>query len=200
MSGTFPTSPKFNSINITSNDPNIVTISTSGRRQVKSQMTQFWTIDANLPTMTRAQWAPIAAFVKKQKGATESFQLTLPEYSTTQGALTTQSVTVNGVHAVGDTTITLAQGSLSLSNALKAGDFVTFSGHTKVYMVVADFSLSSGAGTLTIEPPLISALANSETLAYKDMLFTVFLVNDQQEWNMGLASTVGYEIEFREAI
>jgi len=200
MSGTFPTATTFNSITIKSNDPNIVTIATSGRRQVKSQQTQFWSIDASLPTMTRAQWAPIAAFVKKQRGATESFLLTLPEYSNTQGALTTETVTVNGVHAVGDTTIVLAQGSLTQSNSLKAGDFITFGGHTKVYMVVDDFSFSGGAGTVTIEPPLYAALASAEAVVYNSVPFNVYLTSEQQEWNMGLASTVGYEIEFREAL
>ena len=72
MSGTLPTSPAFQSVTIKSNNPNIVTISTSGRRQVKTQQSQFWSFTASYPPLTRSQWAPIAAFVVKQRGSFES--------------------------------------------------------------------------------------------------------------------------------
>ena len=59
---------------------------------------------------------------------------------------------------------------------------------------------SSGNGVLNIEPGLAVACSGGETLIYKDVAFTVRLDNTTQEWNMGLASTVGYDIDFREAL
>ncbi len=197
--GTLPTSPKFNQISIKSNDPTIVTTASSGRRQVKTQNTQFWSMTATYPTMTRAEWAPIAAFIMEQRGARFPFKVQVPEYSTTLGALTTEGVTVNGNHTAGDTTIALSSGSLDQTGSLKAGDFIKFADHNKVYMVVADMDFSSGSATVTIEPGIVVDVADTTVLDYKDVEFTMYLSEDT-EWSMGLASTVGYELDLREAL
>lgn len=197
--GQLPTSPKFSSVNLKTIDPTIVTTASSGRRQVKTQNTQFWSMSITYPTMTRSEWSPIAAFIMEQRGARFPFTVVLPEYSTTQGALTTESVTVNGAHSAGDTTIVLQQASLSQTNSLKAGDFIKFANHNKVYMVVADMSFSSGAATVTIEPGIVVDVPSTTAVTYKDVPFTVYLTDDT-EWSLGLASTVGYELELREAL
>jgi hypothetical protein len=49
-------------------------------------------------------------------------------------------------------------------------------------MVVADVTSSSNAATVTIEPPLVAALANDEGVTYDDVPFTVHLVSDLQEF------------------
>ena len=49
-------------------------------------------------------------------------------------------------------------------------------------MVVADVTSSSGAATVTIEPPLVSSLADDETVSYDNIPFTVHLTNDIQEF------------------
>ena len=199
MSGTLPSSPAFNSLTIKSNNPNIVTISTSGRRQVKTQQSQYWSFVASYPAMKRSEWAPIAAFVVKQRGAYESWTVVLPDYSDTNGALNTESVTVDGNHGIGDTSITV-NGPTTLSGALKAGDFIKFADHNKVYMVTEDVNFSGGGSTINIEPGLQVAVSTTTAVEYKDVEFTVFLTNDVQEFNTGLAGVVQYEIEFREAL
>lgn len=200
MSGTLPTSPAFQSVTIKSNNPNITTISTSGRRQVKTQQSQFWSFTAAYPPMNRSQWAPIAAFVVKQRGAYESFTMILPDYSTTNGALTTQAVTTVNTEAIGATAIELSAGSIDLTGALKAGDFVKFTGANKVYMVVDDVDFSSGSATMNIEPGLTTSVSSGVQIDYKDVEFTVFLGNDVQEFNTGLASIATYELDMREAL
>ena len=208
MSGTLPTSPSFSSVVIKSNNPNIVTMSTSGRRQVKTQQTQFWSFTGKFPPLTRSQWGPIAAFVVKQRGSYESFTMILPEYSTTYGALTTEPVTIVNTETIGATAIELTSGSLTMPGALKAGDFIKFAGvgsppvggHNKVYMVVDDVDFSGGTATMNIEPGLVSVVATTMILDYKDVEFTVFLPNDVQEFNTGLASIATYELDMREAL
>jgi len=201
MSGTLPATPNFQSVTINNNTPNLVTIASSGRRQVKSQATQFFSLDCKYPPLTRSEWAPIAAFIMKQRGATESFTLKVPEYSNTQGAFSAQTVNVNATEPVGETSIALqVSGSTTQAGALKAGDFIQFSNHNKVYMVVSDVDFSSGTATMTIEPPLLTEVTASHDVVYKNVEFTVFLNNDVQEWNTGLSSIVEYEVSFREAI
>ena len=203
MSGTLPGSPKFQQVTISNNQPNLVTVTSSGRRQVKSQAAQFWSFNCKYPPMKRSDWAPIAAFITKQRGATENFTMVVPEYSNTQGALTSQIVNVTTTEPVGETAIALNSGSLTQTGALKAGDFVRFSNHNKVYMVTDDVDFSSGTATMNIEPGLLVSVSNTpvqNTLVYNSVDFTVFLASDVQEWNTGLANIVEYELELREAI
>ena len=70
-----------------------------------------------------------------------------------------------------------------MTGTLKAGDFVKFASHNKVYMVVADATADgSNEATITIEPPLITALANDSAVTYDNVPFTVHLINDIQEF------------------
>ncbi len=61
----------------------------------------------------------------------------------------------------------------------KAGDLIKFAGHTKVYMVQSDIdSDGSGAATVSIEPGIVSTLADNEVVTMNQPDFTVYLVSD----------------------
>ena len=84
-------------------------------------------------------------------------------------------------------------------NAFKAGDFIKFASHDKVYMIVADVQASSNASTVTIEPPLTTALADDSIVTYDNVAFTVHLTNDIQEFGaVGTAQdgALLYQFEF----
>jgi hypothetical protein len=49
-------------------------------------------------------------------------------------------------------------------------------------MIVADATSSSNASTVTIEPPLRTALANDSAVTYESVPFTVHLTSDVQEF------------------
>ena len=92
-----------------------------------------------------------------------------------------------------------------MTGTLKAGDFVKFASHTKVYMVVADATSSSNASTVTIEPPLISALADNSVVTYDNVSFTVHLTNDIQEFGVVGADKDGnllyqFEVDVEESL
>jgi hypothetical protein len=66
-------------------------------------------------------------------------------------------------------------------------------------MVVADATSSSNACTVTIEPPLITALADDSVVTYDNVPFTVHLTNDIQEFGVVGADKDGnllYKFEF----
>ena len=118
------------------------------------------------------------AFIMKQRSSKEDFTITPPEIKNARGNVS-GSVLVNGSHAVGDTTIDVD----AMTGTLKAGDFVSFASHTKVYMVVADVTADgSNEATLTIEPPLITALTDDSAVTYDSVAFKVHLINDIQEF------------------
>jgi len=192
MSGQLPTTPVARSANITSRQNTIVSVTSSGRKQARQIDGQRFTITLSYPPMTRTEFAPIKAFIMKQRSQLESFTVIPP---TESDALGTASGTPNGTASAGDTSITLGG---SGTGTLKAGDYIKFANHDKVYMVVADQSDIS-TGSLTIEPPLRTAVSSTD-ITYDDVPFTVSLTNDIQEYNIGTTNLYAYELDVVEVL
>ena len=192
MSGTFPSSPGFTSTGFRSTSYNLSSTSVSGRTQVRGIGSQRWEFTASFPPMSRDEYGPINAFLLKQRGMLESFQIVLPIISTQSGDAS-GSKTANGALSVGATTVNLHGGS----GTLKAGDVFKFANHSKVYMFTAD---RNGNGNVTFEPPLTTSVANGEGLVITNVPFTVRLNNDVQEFNYATDGTVSYEIDMIEVI
>ena len=199
MSGAFPTSPISNGINIKSNQTTIVSTAINGRRQARQLQNQRWSMTVSFPPMTRASFSPIFAFITAQRGRKESFTYTPPIIDDALGT-ETGSVLVNGVHAVGDTTIAMDAFAGDGDGRFKAGDFLKFASHDKVYIVVSDVTSSSNAATVTIEPPLTTALDDDSAVTYDSVPFTVALKNDIQEFVIGQDALYRYELDFIEVI
>tara|TARA_R100000664_G_C2758856_1_gene148089 strand:+ start:88 stop:696 length:609 start_codon:yes stop_codon:yes gene_type:complete len=179
MSGTLPNT-NFNAINFKSNQKTLFSETDSGksfRRQVQGQRFSFTVAYA---PMKRSEFAPIMAFIIKQRARKEDFTITMPSYFNAQGN-ESGTLLVNGVHSVADTTIAIDGFASDGAGRLKAGDFIKFA-HDKVYMVVDDVTSSSNASTVTIEPPLRTALANNSSVAYDSISFKVHLTSDVQEF------------------
>lgn len=202
MSGALPNT-KFNAINFKSNQKTLFSETDSGktfRRQVQGQRFSF---TVEYPLMTRAEFAPIMAFIMKQRSRKEAFTVTFPSYMNAQGN-ETGTLLVNGVHAVADTTIAIDGFGADGAGRLKAGDLIKFS-HDKVYMVVEDVTSSSNSATVTIEPPLREALADDSSVTYDSVPFNVHLTSDTQEFNSGQSDKDGnllfnYEFDVIESL
>ena len=180
MSGAFPISTsKFQTLGIKSIQNTIVSKSISGKKLARQVDNQRFSFTAQIITAKRSDvYGELMAFIMKQRSGKENFTIIPPEIEDARGNVS-GTVLVNGVHAVGDTTIDID----AMTGTLKAGDFVKFASHTKVYMVVADATADgSNEATITIEPPLITALANDSAVTYDNVPFTVHLVNDIQEF------------------
>ncbi len=105
------------------------------------------------------------AFIVKQRSGKENFTIVPPEIEDARGS-ETGSVLVNGDQSAGDNTIAMDGFAGDGAGRLKAGDFIKFASHTKIYMVVADVTSSSNAATVTIEPPLIADITNNSAVTY----------------------------------
>ena len=198
MSGAVPSTPVFNAMNFKDESNTLISISDSGRRFARKIDNQRWKFTVGYQNLTRAEFAPILAFITKQRGAKETFTVTPPKIKDALGSETT-TISVNGIHAVGDNTIAIDGFNADSAGSLKAGDFLKFASHTKVYMVVSDVTPSSNAATVTIEPPLIEALADDSTVTYDDVTFTVYLEGTVQTYNLGFNDLYNYEFDVCEA-
>lgn len=168
MSGTFPTSPAPQKMSVTSITPTLVSIAHSLRRQARTRGVQRWSFALSFGPSSRAAWAPLYAFLLSQKGQYSTFLFIPPRIGSTAGT-GTGTVTVDGATAAGATTVAIS----GLSGTLKAGDFIKFAGHVKCYMLTADATTS-----MSLEPPLLSSLANTEAVTYTDVPFTCALGTD----------------------
>ena len=198
MSGQLPTSPVFNAMNFKDESNTLISISDSGRRFARKIDNQRWKFTCSYKLLTRAEFAPILAFITKQRGQKETFTVIPPKIKDAQGSETT-TISVNGAHTAGDTTIAIDGFNADSAGSLKAGDFIKFSGHTKVYMVVSDVTPSSNAATVTIEPPIIENLSNDETVTYDDVPFTVYLTGNVQQYSLGINDLYNYDFDVCEA-
>lgn len=192
MSGTYPTDPEFQAINVSSKHRNALSESISGRVQARAIGGQQFTFTAKYNPMTRAEMMPVFAFVMSQQGRIGTFSITPPVISDTSGTAT-GSMLVNGAHTAGDSTIAVD----GFTGTIKAGDFIKFANHDKVYMVTADLS---GAGTMSIEPAITSDLSDNEAVTYNSVPFKMRLNNDVQEYNLASNEYFEYEIDMIEAL
>ena len=195
MAGTYPTSPEFASVGFASEQKTITSTTDSGKMfsvQVDGQRFKF---SASYPPMNRSEFAPVYAFVMKQRSQKETFQISLPDLKNAKGDVS-GIVSTNGSHSAGDTTIDVQ----NIIGTIKAGDFIKYNTHSKVYMVVADATASAGSATLTIEPPLRENLSDNEVVTYDGVEFTVRLTNDVQEFNTGDLDLYRFEVDFIEAL
>ena len=179
MSGTLPDT-RFEAINLQSNQKTLFSETDSGksfRRQIQGQRFSF---TISYPPMKRSDFAPIMAFIMKQRNRKEDFTITMPSYLNAQGN-ETGTLLVNGSHSASDTTIAIDGFAGDGAGRLKAGDLLKFA-HDKVYMVVEDVTSASNSATVTIEPPLRTALADNSGVTYDSVPFKVHLTSDIQEF------------------
>jgi len=202
MSGALP-DVDFKAFNFSSEQRTLRSTTDSGktfRRQIDGQR---WAFSLSYPLKTRSEFAPIQAFIIKQRSGKEDFTITFPSYLNAQGS-ETGTVRVVNAHSAGDTTITVDGHAADSAGSFKAGDLIKFS-HSKVYMIVSDVTPSSNASTLTIEPPLRDALANDEQVNYDNITFTVHLNSDVQEFGTNTIDKdnnilINYEFDVIESI
>ena len=203
MSGAFPISTaNFETMGIKSLQDTIISKSLSGKKLSRQIDNQRFGFTASIIVGKRSDiYGELMAFIIKQRSQKENFTIIPPEMEDARGNVS-GTVLVNGTHAIGDTTINID----GMTGTLKAGDFVKFASHNKVYMVVADATADgSNEATITIEPPLRTALADDSVVTYDNVPFTVHLTNDIQEFGVVGADGSGnllykFEIDVEEAV
>lgn len=192
MAGTYPTTPEFQAINIESKHSNVKSETVSGRMQVRTLGGQRWSFTAKYNPMTRTEFNPVYAFVISQQGMLGTFTIVPPVIGNSSGDVSGTAL-VNATTAAGATSVAMD----GITGTIKAGDFIKFAGHNKVYMVTAD---RAGAGAMTIEPPLVSGVTDNEAITYASVPFTMRLANDIQTYSLSSNEYYEYEIDMIEVL
>lgn len=201
MSGTYPSTPEFANVNFKINTPVQTTETVNGRKRRAGFGTSYYTFTGTYPTLPRSSLTPVLAFIAKQYGQVESFQIVIPELSYSQAA--------DNAQAVGNAKVKTAASKGAFSVALKglgankqvfkAGDVFKFANHTKVYTVTDDVtSNGSGEATLFFSGKLVQNVVVDELLTITAVPFTVMLDQDVDEFSVGLGGLTTLEVSFRE--
>ena len=196
MSGTYPSSPTFQSLGFGSEQKTKISTTDSGKQFTAQVDSQRWKFKASYPPMRRSEFQPIFAFIIKQRSQKETFQIVMPEISTIKGTVSSIVATKLAASA-GATSVSLK----NVTGTFKAGDLIKFNSHNKVYMIVADATGDgSNEATITLEPPLRQALLADDTVIYTNVPFTVRLTNDLQEFVTQELDFYRFEVDFIEAL
>jgi hypothetical protein len=175
-----------------------VSISHNLRRSVRTNGAQRWVITADWVGLTRAQFAPIQAFVVSQRGQWDNFTAVLPAHKLPQG-VATGTPQINGASQQGRS-ISTRGWTAGLSGALKAGDFIGVTGQTKVYMVTADVNADAfGLATVAIEPALMAVPADGAVITVRNVRFTLALGTDTMESAVAPGSIYNFSLQLVEA-
>lgn len=200
MSGTYPATPYFSSLKISSIQPTLVSVSHSLTRQARSRGSQRWFIEGSYPPLLKADFAPLIGFSIKQRGQYETFTFVLPAPWGTPGGIATGTPLVDGASQSGRS-ITTKGWTPSKTGILLAGDFIKFSGQGKVYMITANASSDGdGDATLIIEPALMEAPADEEAITVSSVPFTVAFAGDSHEFNIQPGGLHEFKVSFVEAV
>ena len=180
-------------IELKSVQPTVRTQAISGRQQVRSFASQFYTARIVMPRLTQANIRRVYAFLMKQQGGFNTFTIAPHNLQQKSG---TQATSVNvGSASVGATSINLDTGT----NLFKMGDMIKFSGHSKAYIITED---QGGTNTINFEPALISAVdgASESVKSGTDFFMTVRLAGDVNTYQMGNDGFGQIEFDVVEAI
>jgi hypothetical protein len=211
--GTLPIN-NFSKVTLKSNTPTATSVSMAGNRQSKQLAAHYWSLDCDYRPLQRDEIAQIMAFLNKQRNSLSSFDIVIPQYSRPNGSIksihndTNGAIGVSGTPGIGSTSVTVSFASLSqtaFTNAglsttvFKAGDFVKFNNHSKMYQLTDDVVISGTSATLNIFPGLFAPLTNGLSVIYWDVPFTVFNTQGTQEYNLSIGSS-SLQLKLQEAL
>ena len=198
MSGTFPTTPNFASINFVDNRPVLINQTLSGKKSARQIGAQYYSFTVNMPPVEQTKADEIFAFLAKQKGGYENFDITAPLDNKGTSHNETD-ILVNGAQTAGDSSITM-DGFSHDNDVLKAGDIIQFAGHSKVYMVQDTVTASAGAATVNILPNLVADLADNEAVTMTKPTFKVYLTSDEIRYTTDASGFYRISFDVREVI
>jgi hypothetical protein len=153
----------FASVSITQ----VVDIRTPGNRykrsRVEGNQKSYWMIELTTALLPYAEGMAAAAYLDSLKGSLEiiQFPCPLPELATRTG-LTNTTANNSGTKSA-----SISGFNNNLNSAVRAGDFLQYSNHQKVYRAV-DNQNANGSGQLnvTITPELFKTTTQNETIKY----------------------------------
>jgi len=181
-----------------------ISVTESGRSVRSSNSTTLWGGTLEFAVGTQSDVKVLKGFIAKARGSLNDFTVIIPGVSEHHGVDNgNPTFTVVGNTAAGATSITVNGTSAGViaGTTWPVGMVIKFANHSKVYMVTNSNIWSSNSNkTVTIEPPLTSAIVNTEGITYDNVPFKMYAVNDIQEYAYTNQGVVSYRLDVLEAL
>jgi hypothetical protein len=203
----YPTTVKPTKISVSIEQPTLTSTTnalTTQRRTLGAHRIQ---LEYTYPPMDADEMQPFIGFFNAMQGQAKAFKLNVPKElinDTTHIADTaTHNVLIESgsTGAVGQRVIRVDNFGNSLTTAIKAGNFIQFSNHDKIYVVAADGG-SDGSGDCLIrfEPGLLTAVTASHDLNNfdEDIPLHAIFASSTIEFDVNSALLYGFKINFIE--
>jgi hypothetical protein len=155
-------------------------ISNSGYARIERGSPTFYSIEVNLPLLTKAKYDEVEA---ELLGITDGIDFKTTDLPSTinltfaNGTITPQSgltITVVDANTSGED-VQLA--NVDNSSTVKAGDFIQFSSSSKVYQIKADANASSNLLTFKLMTGAINPIVSGNTFTYGNGVQFKMLLN-----------------------
>lgn len=193
----FP-SVDFTDCSVSSNTPTLVTKSINGVEERATIAGQYWTVGATFRNLSDSERRQIIGFIMKSRGPYSTFDLTLPTTLDDSTGNYTGTITVATATA-GNLSFT-ATVSASNTLILKAGDFIKFSNHNKVYMVTDDATSVGTNLTVSLYPAIRTSATSSHTVTHKNVPMTVRFATDNIPFSLDQKLFSSVDIDFIEVL
>jgi hypothetical protein len=193
----FP-SVDFTDCSVSSNTPTLVTKSINGVEERATIAGQYWTVGATFRNLSDSERRQLIGFIMKSRGPYSTFDLTLPTTLDDSTGNYTGTITVATATA-GNLSFT-ATVSASNTLILKAGDFIKFSNHNKVYMVTDDATSVGTNLTVSLYPAIRTSATSSHTVTHKNVPMTVRFATDNIPFSLDQKLFSSVDIDFIEVL
>jgi|TARA_B100000035_G_C20932506_1_gene523678 hypothetical protein len=199
----FPTTTKPSRIQVTIDQPTLVSTTNSLTSQRRSLGAHRIQLEYTYPPMSADEMQPFIAFFNAMQGQGKAFKLNVPKelINDTTHIADSSTHTSTGSYAVGVREVTVDGFGNNLTTAIKGGNFIQFSNHDKIYVVAADGG-SDGSGNCKIrfEPALLTAITSSETLNTfnQDIPMHAIFASDKIQFDVNSALLYGFKVNFVE--
>ena len=178
---------------------NIVNVSLTGDRYVANLGNSHWEFTLKTAPISRSD---VGNKMPLSTDNTDIFTFLLPvtlddSKGTVSGTVTVSSSTSDGANpAAGSKQINVTGGS----GTLKAGDFIKFSNHTKVYMLTLDTNLDgSSVDAVHLYPALIKNVSGA-TITYDNVQIKAVPISKAFNYSIGIDDMMEWEQTFREVV
>jgi hypothetical protein len=199
--GQFPTTPSFQAVAFKIVTPTITSVTNSGKMRRVGQGHSYYSFDVKYPQISAQDQGKVMAFVATAQGPVFSFEIVLPEISTSKATDATTANTTITTSA----NITYGQRYVTVNNCgnnkqiVKAGDYFRFANHSKVYMATQDVtSNGAGAANITFSGSSVTSVTSGTRLQIQDVPFTVVLAEEEQSYDVGYGGVSTLSLSMRE--
>ena len=197
-----PTTTGFGKFNFQAS--NVIGVSTSPftlQVQTYQWPGEQWLVDVDLPQMSQANAEAWVTWLVSLRGQLGTFYLGDPTHTAPTG-VATGTPKVNGAQGSMSTTLATKGWTHTVTNILKAGDFIQLGtgSQKRIYKVLNSVnSDGSGLATLDIFPALREGVSDNQTITLANCQGTFRLQTNDRQWSVDLAQIYGIQFKCEEA-